>query len=105
MIEFNDNLYAGALSNAGGDVAKFALCSSFHDIQDPVRRKVVEDTARWFGTPVILTYQNATPGLLPSECDRLGKISIGTELGWGQSINPEGIRYAKHGVRAAAIHH
>lgn len=91
--------------HAGGDVAKFALCSSFHDIQDPVRRKVVLETARWFGTPVILTYQNATPGLLPSECDRMGKISIGTELGWGRSINSEGVHYAKHGVRAAAIHH
>lgn len=91
--------------HAGGEVAKFALCSSFHDIQDPTRRKLVEETARWFGTPVILTYQNATPGLLPSECDRMGKISIGTELGWGQSINAEGVRYAKQGVRAASILH
>jgi predicted deacylase len=91
--------------HAGGEVAKFALCSSFHNIEDPLRRKAVKETARWFGTPVILTYQNATPGLLPSECDRMGKISIGTELGWGQSINADGVRYAKHGVRAAAIHH
>lgn len=91
--------------HAGGEVAKFALCSSFHDIQDPARRKIVEETARLFGTPLILTYQNSTPGLLPSEGDRLGKISIGTELGWGQSINPKGVSYAKHGVRAAAIMH
>ena len=26
--------------------------------------------------------QNATPGLLPSEAERLGKITVATELGW-----------------------
>ena len=52
-----------------------------------------------------MTYQNETPGLLPSEAERLGKITVGTELGLGCSVNPDGVRYARHGVRAAAIHH
>ena len=30
------------------------------------------ETARWFGTPSIMVYQNVTPGLLPSEAERLG---------------------------------
>ena len=52
-----------------------------------------------------MIYQNATPGLLPSEAERLGKITVGTELGWGRSVNPEGVRYGRQGVLAAAIHH
>jgi N-alpha-acetyl-L-2,4-diaminobutyrate deacetylase len=45
-----------------------------------------------------MVYQNVTPGLLPSEAERLGKITVGTELGWGRSVNPEGVRYGRQGV-------
>lgn len=91
--------------HSGGDVASFALCASFHPLDDAELSQKIEETARWFGVPVIMTYQNQTPGLLPSEAERLGKITVGTELGWGKAVNPEGVRYARHGVRAAAIHH
>ena len=91
--------------HSGGDVARFALCASFHQVEDAALAKKIEETARWFGTPCIMVYQNLTPGLLPSEAERLGKIAVGTELGWGRAITPEGVRYARHGVLAAAIHH
>jgi predicted deacylase len=91
--------------HSGGDVARFSLCASFHPIDDPVQGRKIEETARWFGTPLVITYQNQTPGLLPSEAERLGKITVGTELGWGRAVNPEGVRYGRHGVLAAAIHH
>ena len=52
-----------------------------------------------------MTYQNETLGLLTSEAERLGKITVGTELGWGEAVNRDGVRYARHGVRAAAIQH
>lgn len=91
--------------HSGGDVARFALCTSFHPLEDAALTRQIEETARWFGTPLVMTYQNQTPGLLPSEAERLGKITVGTELGWGRAINPEGVRCARHGVRAAAIHH
>jgi predicted deacylase len=90
--------------HAGGQVARFAQCTSFHPIDDPEQGRVIEDTARWFGTPLVITYQNETPGLLPSEAERLGKITIGTELGWGGAVQASGVRYARHGVTAAAIH-
>src|SRR6185369_13645391 len=67
--------------HAGGDVARFALCASFHPVDDPLLSGKIEDTARWFGTPCVMVYQNLTPGLLPSEAERLGKITVGTELG------------------------
>jgi N-alpha-acetyl-L-2,4-diaminobutyrate deacetylase len=91
--------------HSGGDVAKFAHVASYHPLADPEQTRLIEETARGFGVPLIMVYQNQTPGLLPSEAERLGKIAVGTELGWGRSINAEGVRYAIQGVRAAAIHH
>lgn len=91
--------------HSGGDVARFAICANFHHVDDPVQAELIEQTARWFGTPALMVYQNQTPGLLPSEAERLGKITVGTELGWGRAVNSEGVRYGRHGVLAAAIHH
>ena len=91
--------------HAGGQVARFALGTSFHPIDDPAQGRLIEETARWFGTPLVIAYQNETPGLLPSEAERLGKIAIGGEFGWGGAVQPAGVRYARHGVLAAAIHH
>jgi len=91
--------------HSGGDVARFSPCASFHPLADPKQTEVIEDTARWFGTPLIMVYQNQTPGLLPSEAERLGKITVGTELGWGRAVLAEGVKYARQGVLAAGIHH
>ncbi|MBT3344933.1 MAG: succinylglutamate desuccinylase [Gemmatimonadetes bacterium] len=91
--------------HSGGDALRFALCSSFHEVDDPAQSHTIEETARWYGTPFVITYQNETPGLLPSEAERLGKITVGTELGWGETVNLDGVRYAKQGLRAAAIRH
>jgi predicted deacylase len=91
--------------HSGGDVARFAPCASFHPLDDPEQSREIEETARWFGTPLIMIYQNATPGLLPSEAERLGKITVGTELGWGRAVQAEGVRYGRQGVLAAAIRH
>jgi predicted deacylase len=91
--------------HSGGDVARFAKCASFHPLDDAEQSRVVEETARWFGVPLVIIYQNATPGLLPSEAERLGKITVGTELGWGKAVQTDGVRYGRQGVLAAAIRH
>ncbi len=91
--------------HSGGQVARFALCTSFHRIADPAHGRVIEETARWFGTPFVMCYQDETPGLLPSEAEQLGKITVGSELGWGAAVQASGVRYARQGVLAAAIHH
>lgn len=91
--------------HSGGLVGRFLPLTSFHPVADPVQSLAIEDTARWFGTPLVITYQNETPGLLPSEAERLGKITVGTELGWGAAVNPAGVRFGLQGVRAAAIRH
>ncbi|MEN9555795.1 MAG: hypothetical protein RLZZ232_2081 [Planctomycetota bacterium] len=89
--------------HSGGDVARFAICANYHPVDDPLLAAKIEETARWFGTPALMIYQNQTPGLLPSEAERLGKITVGTELGWGRAVNPEGVRYGRQGVLAALI--
>lgn len=89
--------------HSGGDVARFSICASFHPLDDAEQSARIEETARWFGVPSLMVYQNQTPGLLPSEAERLGKITVGTELGWGRAVNPEGVRYGRQGVLAAAI--
>lgn len=91
--------------HSGGEVARFVPLASFHEVDDPAQALEIEETARWFGTPLVIAYQNATPGLLPSEAERLGKITVGTELGWGGAAQAEGIRYGVQGVLAAAIRH
>jgi predicted deacylase len=91
--------------HSGGDVARFVVCANFHRVEDAALACEIEETARWFGTPCLMVYQNLTPGLLPSEAERLGKITVGTELGWGRGVNSDGVRYARQGVRAAAIRH
>jgi predicted deacylase len=90
--------------HAGGSVARFARGTSYHLVDDPEQGRLIERTARWFGTPIVIAYQNETPGLLPSEAERLGKIAIGGEFGWGAAVSAEGVRYARHGVMAAAVH-
>ena len=91
--------------HSGGNVARFALCTSFHPIADEKLGREIEETARWFGTPLVITYQDQTPGLLPSDAERLGKITVGCEIGWGNAVNVEGVRYGRQGVLAAAIRH
>jgi N2-acetyl-L-2,4-diaminobutanoate deacetylase len=91
--------------HAGGQVARFARCASFHPIDDPELGRTIEATARWFGTELVMVYQDRTPGLMVSEAERLGKITVGTELGWGAAVSAEGVQYGRHGALAAAIHH
>lgn len=91
--------------HSGGSKFRFAACSSYHPVDDPEQSRIIEETAKWFGTPMIMTYQNETPGLLPSEAERLGKITVGTELGHGNAVYREGVMYGRQGVLAAAIHH
>ncbi|HVJ79943.1 MAG TPA: succinylglutamate desuccinylase/aspartoacylase family protein [Planctomycetia bacterium] len=89
--------------HSGGDVARFAVCANYHPLEDPELSRKIEETACWFGTPFLMIYQNLTPGLLPSEAERLGKITVGTELGWGRAVGTDGVRYGRQGVMAALI--
>jgi N-alpha-acetyl-L-2,4-diaminobutyrate deacetylase len=89
--------------HSGGAQLRFHPCTSYHPVEDPAQDRLIDETARWFGVPLVMNYQNRTPGLLTSEAERLGKITVGSELGYGEALRAEGIRCAMHGIRAAAI--
>ena len=89
--------------HSGGRVARFPLVSSFHEVADEAQHLAMEVAARDFGAPVTMIYQNQTAGLLTSTSERLGKITIGTELGWGQAVNAEGVALARRGILSACI--
>lgn len=91
--------------HAGGRVARFPRCTSFHDVPNASQRRDIELTAREFGAPFAMIYQDETPGLLTSAAERLGKITVGAELGWGEAVSVEGVAMARRGIVSAAIRH
>jgi predicted deacylase len=102
----NDHVFAHAhivldLHSAGS--YRFVPCSSFHHVDDPTQRRQMETAARDFGCRFTMIYQNQTAGLLTSTAEQLGKITIGTELGWGDAVWREGVSMGRQGVLSAAI--
>lgn len=91
--------------HAGGRVARFPILASFHRVPDAEQARAMEAAARGFGTPFLGYYQDATPGLLTSCAERLGKIAVGGEFGWGEAVNAEGVAMARRGILAAALRH
>jgi N-alpha-acetyl-L-2,4-diaminobutyrate deacetylase len=89
--------------HAGGEVARFPATANVHYMKDPGQRKAMEETARGFGTKFIMQYQNTTPGLLTGLAEDLGKISVGTEMGWGRAAQAAGVSMSKQGVLTAAV--
>lgn len=88
--------------HSGDEVARFMLRTSFHPIDNPEQRRLIKEAARWFGTPLIMTCRSETPGLLPSEAERLSRIIMGRELGWSTAVHADGIALAR-GWRAPEL--
>lgn len=91
--------------HSGGDSMRFALVSSLHYSASGEATARAIETAKWFGTPFIMVYQNEYPGLLTSEAENLGKVTVGTELGWGSAVLEDGVAFARHGILGAAVMH
>ena len=90
--------------HAGGQTLCFPPLPSFHhDLDDSRKRLETEELARGFGTKFTLAYQNTTPGLLTSCAESLGKITLGAELGYGESVSPVGIATGNRGVLNALM--
>src|SRR4030095_15285350 len=84
--------------HSGGNEAIFPICASFHLIPDPAQRAEIAKVAQLFDTPFIFLYSSQmASGLLTDEAEAMGKITIGGEFGFAQSINPQGARHAAAG--------
>ena len=72
---------------------------SFHQVDDPARYAQFRETALLFGTPFVMIYTGGMgTGLLTEEAEAMGKITIGSELGFGASTDLDGVRWAHHGT-------
>jgi N-alpha-acetyl-L-2,4-diaminobutyrate deacetylase len=91
--------------HAGGEVARFPATANIHSMKEPAQRRAMEEAARGFGTKFVMVYQNVTRGLLTSLSEDLGKITVGTEMGWGRAVQAGGVSMAGQGVVNASIRH
>jgi predicted deacylase len=86
--------------HSGGNEGGFPVCVSFHPIPDPHQRAEIAQVAKLFDTPFILIYSSAmASGLLSDEAEAEGKITIGGEFGFGESVNRQGTLHAYEGVK------
>jgi predicted deacylase len=85
--------------HAGGAGFEIIRCMSFHQVPDPGRYAEFRETALLFGTPFVMIYTGGMgTGLLTEEAEAMGKITIGSELGFGASTDLDGVRWAHHGT-------
>ena len=92
--------------HSGGRETQFPFVASYHPVSDPVQRAEMAAVAKLFDTPFIMVYSSdMASGLLTEEAEKLGKITIGTELGFGESVDPQGVRHAMSGVRNVLRHY
>lgn len=94
--------------HSGGEVARFIHWSVWYSDEDPEIDARREQMARWFGTRVVMGHPAGPPGgpsgALYKDAIHHGKHAIATELGYGSAVDVQGVRFARQGVLAAAIH-
>ena len=92
--------------HAGGNEGGFALCTSFHPIPDLQQRAEMNQVAALFDTPFILIYtSDMAAGLLPEEAEKEGKVAIGGEFGYGESVSLKGVLHAYEGIKNVLRHY
>lgn len=92
--------------HAGGREGGFALCTSFHPVSDPAQFAEISRVAALFDTPFMLIYSSQmASGLLTDEAEADGKIAIGGEFGFGESVNRRGVLHAVTGIQNVLRHY
>jgi predicted deacylase len=85
--------------HSGGVGYEIVRTMSFHQRDDPEMHKAFKETAFLFGTPFTMIYTGGMgSGLLTEEAEAMGKITIGSELGFGASTDYWGVKWAHHGT-------
>ncbi len=92
--------------HAGGMEGAFPHCTSFHPIPDPTQRAEIATVSKLFDTGFVLIYSSAmASGLLTDEAEAEGKVTIGSELGAGASVDQLGVRHAYEGTKNVLRHY
>ncbi|HEY7303961.1 MAG TPA: succinylglutamate desuccinylase/aspartoacylase family protein [Bryobacteraceae bacterium] len=85
--------------HSGGVEGGFALCTSLHPVPDLKQRAEMLAAAQAFDTPFIFFYSSdMASGLLTDEAEAEGKIAVGGEFGYGETVNRAGVTHAYDGV-------
>jgi predicted deacylase len=85
--------------HSAGAPTEIIRCMSFHEIKNPEVLRQHIDTAFAFGTPFTMIYTSEMgTGLLTEEAEKMGKITIGSELGYGASTEVDGVMWAYRGT-------
>jgi predicted deacylase len=85
--------------HSGGVEGGFALCTSIHPVPDLKQRAEMLAAAQVFDTPFIFLYSSQmASGLLTDEAEAEGKIALGGEFGYGETVNRMGVAHAYEGV-------
>lgn len=94
--------------HSGGEVARFIHWAVWYRHEDADINARGQQMAEWFGTRIIMGSSAGPPGgitgALFQDASNLGKLAIATELGYGSAVDVRGVRFARQGVLAAAIH-
>lgn len=92
--------------HAAGRGTHFALCSSFHMVDDPQQFAEMTYVAGLFDTPYILIYSSEmASGLLTDQAEALGKVTIGGEFGHSHGVWHTGVRHAYEGIKNVMRHY
>ena len=92
--------------HSGGRILHFPHVSSFHIVKDAAQQAEMHRVAALFDTPFIMVYSSEMAhGLLTDEAEALGKITIGTEFGYGESVDRLGTAHAYEGIRNTLKHY
>lgn len=92
--------------HSGGTGFEIIRCMSFHQVDDPASYARFRETALLFGTPFVMIYTGSMgTGLLTEEAEAMGKITIGSELGYGASTDLDGVRWAHRGTLNVMRHY
>jgi predicted deacylase len=92
--------------HSGGMEGAFPYCTSFHPIPNAEQRAETAHAARLFDTGFALIYSSAmASGLLSDQAEAEGKVTVGSELGAGASVDRLGVQHAYEGVKNVLRHY
>jgi predicted deacylase len=92
--------------HSGGAGFEIIRTMSFHEVANPELNQKFRETSLLFGTPFVMIYTSGMgTGLLTEEAEKMGKVTIGSELGYGASTDLDGVRWAQQGTRNVLRHY
>ena len=86
--------------HSGGRSAHFLPSVNMHQVSDTKQMEGMIEAGRAWGAPYVFIYRDVGgEGLLPGYAEKLGKITLGTEIGSAAQFGAEMIGIAERGVR------